>query len=133
MILNIFLFFSGPVPVSKPRLWPLSSLADRPTCWGKPVTVRCGCTNGTAVRYSWYRNTRHKDVLLHHSSDLLLHCGTEDKDSYYYCTATKGMSSQKSDILSVQVVMPANSSCIYIINMPGKNKLDDVSFPVNIL
>ncbi|XP_070765981.1 uncharacterized protein [Enoplosus armatus] len=108
-----------PVPVSKPRLWPLSSLRDRPTCWGQPVTMRCGCTKGTAVRYTWYQNTHHKDVLLHHSSDLRLRCGALDKDSDYYCTASNDISSQGSDVLSVQVLMPADSSCIYVINMQG--------------
>ncbi|XP_045911452.1 uncharacterized protein LOC123974661 [Micropterus dolomieu] len=120
---NITCFFV-PVPVSKPRLWPLSALVDRPTCWGQPVTVRCGCKEGTGVRYSWYQNTHHKDVLLHHSSDLWLHCGTVDKDSDYYCVASNVISSQGSDILSVQVLMPANSSCIYVVNMPGQPVYD---------
>ncbi|XP_041802301.1 polymeric immunoglobulin receptor-like isoform X2 [Chelmon rostratus] len=112
------------VPVSKPALWPLSSLVDGPTCWGQPVTVRCGCTKGTAVRYSWYQNTHQKDVLLHHSSDLYLHCGRVDKDSNYYCLASNGISSQGSDILSVQVPVPADSSCIYVISMQGQPMYD---------
>ncbi|XP_070824891.1 uncharacterized protein [Chaetodon trifascialis] len=115
-------YFFVPVPVSKPRLWPLTSLADRPTCWGQPVTVRCGCTKGTGVRYSWYQNTQQKDVLLHHSPDLYLHCGRVDKDSDYYCVCRNDISSQGSDILSVQVPMPADSSCIYVINMQGKDR-----------
>lgn len=124
--------FFVPVPVSKPTLWPLSSLVDRPTCWGKPVTVRCGCAKGTAVHYAWYQNTHHSDVLLHHSSDLYLHCGSVDEDSNYYCTATNDISRQGSDILSVQVLMPANSSCVYIINIQGKNRLDIAFSPINI-
>lgn len=114
--------FFDPVPVSKPRLWPSSPLVDRPTCWGQPVTVRCGCTKGTGVRYAWYQNTQHDSVLLHHSSDLFLHCGAVDTDSYYYCVASNDISSEGSDILSVQVLVPADSSCIYVVNMQGKNR-----------
>ncbi|XP_044066551.1 uncharacterized protein LOC122882820 [Siniperca chuatsi] len=120
------------VPVLKPRLWPLSSLVERPTCWGQPVTVRCGCTKGTGVRYTWYQNTHIKDILLYHSSDLYLHCGTVDKDSDYYCIASNDISSQQSDILSVQVLLPADSSCIYVVIIQGKNRWDAVFSPINI-
>ncbi|KAI3357747.1 hypothetical protein L3Q82_016152 [Scortum barcoo] len=112
------------VPVSKPRLWPSSSLVDRATCWGQPVTVRCGSTSGTAVRYAWYRNAQHDDVLLHHSSELLLHCGAVVEDGDYYCVASNDASSQRSDVLSVQVLMPTDSSCIYVINMQGQSIYD---------
>ncbi|XP_029910653.1 uncharacterized protein LOC115361425 [Myripristis murdjan] len=105
------------VPVSKPKLQPLSSLVDRPTCWGLPVTVRCTCTQGTSVHYSWYQHTLHQDILLQSTSDLRLHCSKMEKDSHYYCKASNDISSQKSDILSVQVLMPADSSCIYVINI----------------
>nr|XP_046251879.1 polymeric immunoglobulin receptor-like [Scatophagus argus] len=108
------------VPVSKPGLWPLSSLVERSTCWGQQVTVRCGCTKGTAIQYAWYQNTHHKDVLLHHSSDLCLHCDAVDKDSNYYCVAQNDVSSHRSDVLSVQVLMPADSGCIYVISMQGQ-------------
>lgn len=94
---------------------------DRPTCWGQPVTVRCGCAKGTGIRYAWYQHTPHKDVLLHQTSNLGLHCGTVDKDSNYYCIASNDISSEGSEILSVQVLMPADISCIYVVNMPGKN------------
>lgn len=107
--------------MSKPRLWPLSSLVDRPTCWGGAVTVRCGCEKGTAVHYSWYQNTQLENVLLDHSPDIHLHCGTVVKDSSYYCLATNSISKQSSDVLSVQLIMPADSSCIYVIKMQGKN------------
>ncbi|XP_050927341.1 LOW QUALITY PROTEIN: uncharacterized protein LOC108888262 [Lates calcarifer] len=109
-----------PVPVSKPRLWPLSSLVDRLTCWGQPVTVRCDCTKGTGIHYAWYQRTHHEDLLLHLSSDLHLHCGAVEKDSDYYCIASNDISSQGSDILSVQVLMPADNSCIYVVNMHGQ-------------
>ncbi|KAM7411322.1 hypothetical protein PAMA_021356 [Pampus argenteus] len=105
------------VPVSKPRLWPLSSLVNRPTCWGQQVTVRCGCTKGTSIRYAWYQHTHHKDFLLYHLSDLSLNCDTMGEDSEYYCIVSNEISSQKSDHLSVQVLMLADSSCIYVINM----------------
>lgn len=117
-----------PVPVSKPSLRPLSSLVDRPTCWGQPVTVRCGSTKGTAVDYAWYQQTQHKDLLLLHSSDVRLHCGTVEKDSNYYCIASNDISSQRSDVLSVQVLMPADSSCIYVVHMQGKNGYDVLSY-----
>ncbi|XP_037627351.1 uncharacterized protein LOC119489227 [Sebastes umbrosus] len=108
------------VPVSKPRLWPLSSLVDRPTCWGQPVTVRCGCTKGTGVRYAWYQHTHHEDFLLHNSSDLYLHCGTVQKDGDYYCIASNDISSHESDIFSVRVLTPADHSCIYAVSMQGQ-------------
>lgn len=113
--------FCVPVPVSKPKLQPLSSLVDRPTCWGLPVTVRCSCTQGTSVHYSWYQHSLHQDILLQSTSDLRLHCSKMEKDSHYYCKASNDISSQKSDILSVQVLMPADSSCIYVINIQGTN------------
>ncbi|KAE8292792.1 hypothetical protein D5F01_LYC07885 [Larimichthys crocea] len=114
------------VPVSKPKLRPLSSQVDRPTCWGQPVTVRCGCEQGTGVRYTWYKSTQLEDTLLHDSADIHLQCGTLDKDSDYYCTAHNDISSDRSDILSVQVLMPAESSCIYVINMQGQPIYDCV-------
>ncbi|XP_020501660.2 polymeric immunoglobulin receptor-like [Labrus bergylta] len=109
------------VPVSKPRLWPLSPLLNRPTCWGQPVTVRCGCEQGTAIRYTWF----HKKAVLQLSQDLRLHCGSVKKDSGdYYCIASNEVSSQRSDGLSVQVVVPADSDCIYVINMQGQPVYD---------
>ncbi|XP_068454486.1 high affinity immunoglobulin alpha and immunoglobulin mu Fc receptor [Clinocottus analis] len=108
------------VPVSKPRLEPLSSLADGLTCRGRPVAVRCGCTKGTGVAYAWYQRTLHKEFLIHKSSDLHLQCGTVRKDSDYYCVANNDISSQRSDVISVQVLMPADRSCIYVVTMPGQ-------------
>lgn len=111
-------YFVVSVPVSKPRLWSLTSLADRPTCWGQPVTVRCSCTTGTAVHYAWYR--KEEDVLLSNTSDLRLHCDTLDHSSNYYCSATNDISHQRSDIVSVQLLIPGYSSCIYVIAMSSK-------------
>ncbi|XP_026223313.1 uncharacterized protein LOC113167128 isoform X2 [Anabas testudineus] len=107
------------VPVSKPKLWALGSLITEATCRGQPVTVRCGCAKGTGIRYTWYQHTGLKDILLHQSSDFGLHCGTVDKDSAYYCIASNDISSEGSDMLSVQVLMPADIDCIYVVNMPG--------------
>ncbi|XP_034393558.1 uncharacterized protein LOC117733782 isoform X2 [Cyclopterus lumpus] len=109
------------VPVSKPRLQPLSSLADRLTCWGRPLAVRCGCTEGTGVGYVWYRRTHHNELLIHNWSDLYLQCGTVREDSEYYCIASNDISSQESDVLSVQVLMPADRSCIYVVTLPGQS------------
>ncbi|XP_032375794.1 uncharacterized protein LOC116691966 isoform X2 [Etheostoma spectabile] len=106
------------VPVSEPSLQPLGSLVDRQTCWGQPVTVRCGCAKGTGVRYAWY--THYKDFLLHRSSDLYLHCGTVETDNDYYCIASNDISSQRSGTLSVHVLLPADNSCIYVIHMQGQ-------------
>ncbi|KAF3697262.1 CMRF35-like molecule 5 [Channa argus] len=108
------------VPVSKPRLWALSSVVDRPTCWGQHMTVRCGCTKGTGIQYSWYQRTPHKAILLQESSDLKLHCGTVKEVSAYHCVASNDMSREESDILSVQVLMPADSNCIYFVRLPGQ-------------
>ncbi|XP_034445796.1 uncharacterized protein LOC117764263 isoform X2 [Hippoglossus hippoglossus] len=112
------------VPLSKPRLWPLTSLVDGPTCWGQPVTVRCGCAQGSGVRYAWHQRTRFKDSLLHLSSNLYLHCGSLGEDSDYYCVATNALSSQESEVLSVQVLRPAHSGCIYVVNLQGQPSYD---------
>nr|XP_019960570.1 PREDICTED: trem-like transcript 4 protein [Paralichthys olivaceus] len=107
------------VPVSKPRLWPLTSLVDGPTCWGEPVTVHCECAQGSGVRYTWHRRTRLEDSLPHPSSELYLNCGSVGQGSDYYCVAANDVSSQESELLSVQVLRPANRSCIYVVTMPG--------------
>ncbi|XP_035997399.1 polymeric immunoglobulin receptor-like [Fundulus heteroclitus] len=112
------------VPVSKPNLWPLTPLKEGPTCWGKQVTIRCGCTEGTDVLYAWYQHVHHKSFLLLSSSDLSLHCGVVMEDSEYYCSASNSISSEQSDILSVQVLMPDNSSCIYVVNIQGQPVYD---------
>ncbi|XP_072224099.1 uncharacterized protein [Leuresthes tenuis] len=119
MMISVTVIITG-VPVSKPRLWPLSSLADRPTCLGKPVTVRCGCIKGTGIHYAWYQRTHHMDFLLHRSSDLRLDCSTVERDSKYYCFANHDISGKESDILSVQVLMPADSDCIYALSIQGQ-------------
>ncbi|XP_035501804.1 uncharacterized protein LOC118317322 [Scophthalmus maximus] len=116
--------FITEVPVSKPRIWPLTSLADRSTCWGHPVTVRCGCAEGTDIRYAWYQRTHHKDLPVHPSSDLYLHCGSVEKGSDYYCVASNDISTEESEILSVQVLLPADRSCSYAVNMQGQNIYD---------
>ncbi|KAK2851829.1 hypothetical protein Q5P01_008105 [Channa striata] len=74
---------------------------------------------GTGVRHAWYRHPPHKAVLLQQSSDLNLHCGTVEEDSGYHCVASNDMSREESDVLSVQVLMPANSSCIYVVSVPA--------------
>ncbi|XP_068161540.1 uncharacterized protein [Antennarius striatus] len=114
------------VPVSKPRIWPLIPLVDRTTCRGQPVTVRCVSSEGTAVDYTWYKRSHHQDVLLHRSSDLHLQCDIVDQHSHFYCTASNNVSNQTSDDLWVQDVTPADSSCIYIINMQGQPIYDCV-------
>nr|XP_043894227.1 uncharacterized protein LOC122777214 isoform X2 [Solea senegalensis] len=112
------------VPVSKPRLWPLRSLVDRPTCWGQPVTVRCGCDERTGIHCAWYQRTQHKDFLLPLSPDLYLNCGTVEEDSDYYCVARNDISTQESEPLSVQVLTPAQRDCIYVVNMQDQPVYD---------
>ncbi|XP_029361546.1 uncharacterized protein LOC115045787 [Echeneis naucrates] len=108
------------VPVSKPKVWPTSSLVTRPTCWGASVTVRCSCTKGTAVHFAWYKHTHHEDLLLHLSSDLHLHCSTVEGESQYYCVASNDVSREQSKVISVQALVPADSNCIYAVNMEGQ-------------
>ncbi|XP_041655987.1 uncharacterized protein LOC121517935 [Cheilinus undulatus] len=109
------------VPVSKPRLWPLSPLESRPTCWGQQVMVRCGSDQGTSIHYTWY----YEQNLLHHSSDLKLHCEGLKRDNIdYYCITSNDVSSQRSETLSVQVLIPADSDCIYVIKMQGQPVYD---------
>ncbi|XP_054912898.1 uncharacterized protein LOC129377158 [Poeciliopsis prolifica] len=112
------------VPVSIPRLWPLTLLADGATCLGKPLTVRCGCAMGTNVFYTWYQHQHHRSFLLFSSSDLSLHCGMLTEDSEYYCSASNSISNAQSDALSVKILLPDNSSCIYVANIPGQPVYD---------
>ncbi|XP_032413664.1 uncharacterized protein LOC116716843 [Xiphophorus hellerii] len=112
------------VPVSKPRLWPLTPLADGATCMGKSLTVRCGGAMGTNVFYAWYQHVHHKGFLLLSSSDLSLHCGMLTEDSEYYCSASNSISNAQSDALSVKIFLPDNSSCIYVANIPGQPVYD---------
>ncbi|XP_062420339.1 uncharacterized protein LOC119223492 [Pungitius pungitius] len=108
------------VPVSKPMLRPLSSLEDGSTCRGNPLTVRCGPTEGTGVDYAWYQRTQHNQFVLQYSSDLYLKCDMLREDGDYYCTASNGMSSQQSDVLSVKVLMPAERGCKYVVTLLGQ-------------
>ncbi|XP_041655820.1 uncharacterized protein LOC121517830 isoform X2 [Cheilinus undulatus] len=104
------------VPVSKPRLWPLSPLESRLTCWGQPVMVRCGSDWGTSIRYTWY----YEQNMLRRSSDLKLYCGRLKRDNVdYYSIASNDVSSQRSETLSVKVLIPSDSDCIYVIKMQG--------------
>ncbi|XP_070401315.1 CMRF35-like molecule 2 [Nothobranchius furzeri] len=108
------------VPVSKPRLWPLTSLVDRQTCWGESVIVRCESTKGTDISYAWYQRVLHEDVLHCHSPYLSLHCSTVTSSTDYFCSASNSVGSEQSDVLSVQVLVSANGNCIYAVNIPGE-------------
>ncbi|XP_036068914.1 uncharacterized protein LOC112158622 [Oryzias melastigma] len=111
-------------PVSKPKVWPLNSLEDRSTCWGQPVTVRCGLSIGTDVQYTWYYHSHNKEIALSSSSDLTLHCGTVKNEGGHYCLASNDVSSEKSDFLSVQVLQPADTNCIYAVRLEGQPTYD---------
>lgn len=113
------------VPVFKPTLWPLTSLVERPSCWGRPVTVRCGSTKGTSVGYEWYQQTNQDDaVLVLQFPDLKIDCDMVQKDTHYYCVASNNMGQQKSDPISVQVLIPAESQCMYAVKIPGQPNYD---------
>lgn len=73
------------------------------------------------VHYSWYQ----EGELLHHVSDLQIHCGIVLQDSHFYCVGMNAVSQQESDIISVQVLKSTDGSCIYVIQM-GTNMLDFV-------
>ncbi|KAM9751161.1 uncharacterized protein ACNS7B_008070 isoform 1-T1 [Menidia menidia] len=111
------------VPPSKPRLWPLTSLADRQTCWGGAVTVRCDSEEGTGIHYAWHQPAPHQELQLH-SSDLRLDCGTV-RDGSYFCSASNDAGSSQSDAFSLQVLMPTDTSdCIYVVDIPGQPVYD---------
>ncbi|KAG7236926.1 hypothetical protein INR49_000010, partial [Caranx melampygus] len=46
-----------------------------------------------------------------------LDCTTVEKDISYYCIASNDISKQESEILSVQVLVPADINCIYVVKM----------------
>ncbi|KAK1898829.1 CMRF35-like molecule 5, partial [Dissostichus eleginoides] len=118
------------VPVSKPRLQPLVSLIEGSTCRGGPVTVRCVCSRGTAVRYSWFRHTHPEDVLLQNSADLRLTCDSLQltcdslQDAELYCSVRNEVSSERSESLRVNILPPADSHCRYVVHMPGQPVYD---------
>ncbi|KAF3861150.1 hypothetical protein F7725_001405 [Dissostichus mawsoni] len=125
------------VPVSKPRLQPLVSLMEGSTCRGGPVTVRCVCSRGTAVRYSWFRHTHPEDVLLQNSADLRLTCDSLQltcdslqltcdslQDAELYCSVRNEVSSERSESLRVNILPPADSHCRYVVHMPGQPVYD---------
>ncbi|KAK7884135.1 hypothetical protein WMY93_027258 [Mugilogobius chulae] len=110
------------VPVSKPTLRPASSLADRPSCWGKPVTVSCRSDQGTNIKYVWYQQTDSaagSDVAVSSSSDLRLHCGLAWTDTSFYCVAKNNAGQQRSETVHVQVLVSAENNCIYAIKIQG--------------
>lgn len=104
------------VPVSKPVIWPLVPLAR--TCWGHPVTVRCGCTQGSSVGFTWYQPTQRQKASLHSpsASDLRLDCGNVEGGGHFYCNASNTISSQTSS-LSVEVLVLAAVNCSYVIHI----------------
>ena len=108
------------MPVSKPDLWPLVPLAH--TCWGGPVTVRCGCTRGSSVGYAWYQHTQRQNapLLSLADSDLRLDCANVEGDSRFYCRASNTISSQTSSSLSVEVLVVAAVNCSYVIHIQGR-------------
>uniref|UniRef100_A0A4W5LBY3 Ig-like domain-containing protein n=1 Tax=Hucho hucho TaxID=62062 RepID=A0A4W5LBY3_9TELE len=110
------------VAVSKPMVWPPSSMGD--TCWGQPVTVHCASAQGTSVQYTWYQSTQPQDIQFQSSADLHLHCGIVEEDSQYYCSASNDVSSQQSGMVSLQVLKPSEEDCIYSFAMEGQRSYD---------
>ncbi|XP_041701675.1 uncharacterized protein LOC121538009 [Coregonus clupeaformis] len=110
------------VAVSKPKVWPLSSMGN--TCWGQPVTVRCASAQGTSVHYTWYQPAQPQDIQFQSSADLHLHCGIVEEDSQYYCRASNDVSSQHSGMVSLQVLKPLEEDCIYSFTMEGQRSYD---------
>ncbi|KAJ4918540.1 hypothetical protein JOQ06_026218 [Pogonophryne albipinna] len=115
------------VPVSKPSLQPLFSLMEGSTCRGGPVTVRCVCSRGTAVRYSWFRHTHpedeDEDEELQNSADLQLTCDSL-QDAELYCSVRNEVSSERSESLRVNILPPADSHCRYVVHLQGQPVYD---------
>ncbi|XP_059396867.1 uncharacterized protein LOC132129331 [Carassius carassius] len=100
--------------VIKPKVWPLSSL--KMTCWGQPSVFRCRSERGMDVQYSWYRVGYPNNIVLHHSTDLFLHCSNITEDSQFFCSAFNDVSSQNSEFVSLQLLHPADKDCVYLIS-----------------
>ncbi|KAJ0036300.1 hypothetical protein NQD34_004977 [Periophthalmus magnuspinnatus] len=112
------------VPVSKPAIRPISPVVGRPSCWGEPVTMRCGSNRGTNVVYVWYQQTRPTISLVSESHDLRLHCRLAQTDSPFYCVARNSVRQEQSDPMYVQVLRAAESNCIYEVKIQGKSLYD---------
>lgn len=107
--------------VIKPKVWSLSSL--KMTCWGQPSVFRCRSERGMDVQYSWYRVGHPNNIVLHHSTDLFLHCSNITEDSQFYCSAFNDVSSQNSEFVSLQLLQPADKDCVYLISSYGEFNL----------
>ncbi|KAJ8016903.1 hypothetical protein DPEC_G00012180 [Dallia pectoralis] len=108
--------------VSKPQALPLSSVLR--TCWGQPVTVRCASAKGSTVHYTWYQLSKPQDVQLQSSADMHLHCDFVEERRQFYCIASNDVSSQRSDMVSLEVLKPSKDDCIYIISLEGQRSYD---------
>ncbi|KAK2885548.1 hypothetical protein Q8A67_016385 [Cirrhinus molitorella] len=100
--------------VIKPQIWPLSS--PETTCWGQPSVFRCRSERGTDVRYTWYRVGQPNNIVLHHSTDLYLHCSNITEDCQLFCSAFNDVSSQSSEFVSLQLLQPADKDCVYLLS-----------------
>ncbi|XP_043080928.1 uncharacterized protein LOC122328911 [Puntigrus tetrazona] len=100
--------------VIKPNVWPLSS--PEMTCWGQPSVFRCRSERGADVQYTWYRVGHPNNIVLHHSSDLYLHCSNITEDSQLFCSAFNDVSSQRSEFVSLHLLQSAEKDCVYRIS-----------------
>ncbi len=104
--------------VIKPNVWPLSS--PEMTCWGQPSVFRCRSERGTDVRYTWYKVGHPNNIFLHYSTDLYLHCSNITEDSQLFCLAFNDVSSQSSEIVSLQLLQSSDKDCVYLISSNGE-------------
>lgn len=93
------------------------------TCWGQPSVFRCRSERGTDVQYTWYRVGHPNNIVLHHSTDLYLHCSNITEDSQLFCSAFNDVSSQSSEFVSLQLLQSSDKDCVYLISSNGEFNL----------
>ncbi|XP_039392227.1 uncharacterized protein LOC120404206 isoform X2 [Mauremys reevesii] len=104
---------------SEPLSTPLITLTNHPSesCLGRSVTVRCHSATGSNVYYTWYRKSFPTNIVLVHSSDLVLRCGDLLESQSYYCQAATRRANKSTQVLRAEVLTPAKENCTYQLQL----------------
>ncbi|KAH1171326.1 hypothetical protein KIL84_006944 [Mauremys mutica] len=107
--------------ISEPLSTPLITLTNHPSesCLGRSVTVRCHSATGSNVYYTWYRKSFPTNIVLVHSSDLVLRCGDLLESQSYFCQAATRRANKSTQVLRAEVLTPAKENCTYQLQLTG--------------
>ncbi|XP_044869150.1 triggering receptor expressed on myeloid cells 2-like [Mauremys mutica] len=103
----------------EPLSTPLITLTNHPSesCLGRSVTVRCHSATGSNVYYTWYRKSFPTNIVLVHSSDLVLRCGDLLESQSYFCQAATRRANKSTQVLRAEVLTPAKENCTYQLQL----------------